>query len=168
MTNFIKSDKHNKHISKFHCWNLPFLRNSRHPIFGVRDLILSCNESWILHLQQHTASSGSTRLRLRCHVLVLVRGAGGSDGTYSAKSCSWQPKKWHKRSKLSVDVLHPLGLLIVDKVARWIPVAAATSSSFIRSPLRKLASASNSLILNLIICQSYLLHYSSNCRFIAT
>ena len=50
-------------------------------------------------------------------------------GVYSARSPSEQPKNAHSLSKVSVEVTEGLGEAIFDSVARWMPVALATSSS---------------------------------------
>ena len=81
----------------------------------------------------------------------FFRGSGGAERMYSTNSFSVQPRKKHRRSRLSVVMFAPSGLFIRLNVARWMPVAAATSSIVTRRPLAKAKSAILSWSLNLIM-----------------
>lgn len=83
----------------------------------------------------------------------FFRGSGGSERMYSTNSFNVQPKKWHRRSRLSVVMFAPSGLFIRLSVARWMPVAAATSSMVTLRPLAKAKSAILSCNLNLIMSE---------------
>ena len=83
----------------------------------------------------------------------FFRGSGGSEAMYSTNSFSEQPRKKHSRSRLSVVMFAPSGLFIRLKVARWMPVAKATSSMVTRRPLAKANSAILSWSLNRIMTE---------------
>ena len=72
-------------------------------------------------------------------------------GTLPISFSTGQSKYTHNLSMLSVVVLYPLWLAILDNVVRWIPVAAAISLSVIRRPSSNSLSAITSFSRNLII-----------------
>src|SRR5690606_15980016 len=71
--------------------------------------------------------------------------------TYMSRSPGWQPKYLHSLSMTSVPTFAPYWLAILDKVARWTPLASATSVRETARRSLKALSAMSSASLNLII-----------------